>query len=352
MKVLLTGHLGYIGTVLTPMLLGEGHEVVGLDSDLYRRCTFLDRIAQVPHIRKDLRDITIEDVRGYDAVLHLAALSNDPLGNLNPGLTEEINWKASVRLAELAKEAGVRRYVFSSSCSTYGKAGDEFLDENAAFNPVTPYGQTKVWVERDVAALASDRFVPTYLRNATAYGVSPRLRFDLVLNNLVAYAMASGKVLIKSDGTPWRPLVHIADISRAFCAVLRTPEEAVYNQAFNIGQTSENHRVRDLAEVVARTVPGCAVEYAPGGSPDLRCYRVNCDKAQRVLKDLVPQWTVEKGAQELYECFKQVGVKVEDFEGPRFQRIAHIKKLLAEDLIDETLRPISAAQRLSSHAIH
>lgn len=352
MKVLVTGHLGYIGTVLTPMLLGEGHEVVGLDSDLYRRCTFLDRIAQVPHIRKDLRDITIEDVRGFDAVLHLAALSNDPLGNLNPGLTEEINWKASVRLAELAKEAGVRRYVFSSSCSTYGKAGDEFLDENAAFNPVTPYGQTKVWVERDVAALASDRFVPTYLRNATAYGVSPRLRFDLVLNNLVAYAMASGKVLIKSDGTPWRPLVHIADISRAFCAVLRTPEEAVYNQAFNIGQTGENHRVRDLAEIVARTVPGCSVEYAPGGSPDLRCYRVNCDKAQRVLNGFVPQWTVEKGAQELYECFRQVGVKVEDFEGPRFQRIAHIKKLLAEDLIDETLRPISAAQRLSSHAIH
>lgn len=352
MKVLVTGHLGYIGTVLTPMLLGEGHEVVGLDSDLYRRCTFLDRIAQAPHIRKDLRDIAIDDVRGFDAVLHLAALSNDPLGNLNPGLTEEINWKASVRLAELSKEAGVRRYVFSSSCSTYGKAGDEFLDEQAAFNPVTPYGQTKVWVERDVAALASDNFVPTYLRNATAYGVSPRLRFDLVLNNLVAYAMASGKVLIKSDGTPWRPLVHIADISRAFCAVLRTPEDAVYNQAFNIGQTGENHRVRDLAEIVASTVPGCSVEYAPGGSPDLRCYRVNCDKASRVLNGFVPQWTVEKGAKELYECFRQVGVKVEDFEGPRFQRIAHIKKLLAEDLIDETLRPISAAQRLSSHAIH
>jgi nucleoside-diphosphate-sugar epimerase len=352
MKVLVTGHLGYIGTVLTPMLLAEGHEVVGLDSDLYRRCTFLERMAQVPTIRKDLRDVTIGDVRGFDAVLHLAALSNDPLGNLNPGLTEEINWRASVRLAELAKEAGVRRYVFSSSCSTYGQAGDDFLTEEAAFNPVTPYGQTKVWVERDVVKLASGDFVPTYLRNATAYGVSPRLRFDLVLNNLVAYAMATGQVLIKSDGTPWRPVVHIADISRAFCAVLRTSEADVYNQAFNIGQTSENHRVRDLAEVVAATVPGCRIEYAPGGSPDLRCYRVNCDKAARVLKDFRPQWDVRKGAVELYETYQRVGVRVEDFEGPKFQRIAHIKKLLADGMLDETLRFVSVAQRLSTHAIH
>ena len=352
MRILVTGHLGYIGTVLTPMLLAEGHEVVGLDSDLYRRCTFLERMAQVPTIRKDLRDIVPADVKGFDAVLHLAALSNDPLGNLNPGLTEDINWRASVRLAELAKEAGVRRYVFSSSCSTYGQAGDEFLTESADFNPVTPYGQTKVWVERDVAKLADDRFVPTFLRNATAYGVSPRLRFDLVLNNLVAYAMATKQVLIKSDGTPWRPVVHIADISRAFCAVLRTPEELVHNQAFNIGSTDENHRVRDLAEIVAATVPGCRIEYAPGGSPDLRCYRVNCDKVRRVLKDFRPQWTAKAGAVELYETYKKVGVKVEDFEGPKFQRIAHIKKLLADGMLDETLRFVSVEQRLSTHAIH
>jgi nucleoside-diphosphate-sugar epimerase len=352
MRVLLTGHLGYIGTVLTPMLLAEGHEVVGLDSDLYRRCTFLERIAQVPTLRKDLRDITPADVKGFDAVLHLAALSNDPLGNLNPGLTEDINWKASVRLAELAKDAGVRRFVFSSSCSTYGKAGDEFLTESADFNPVTPYGQTKVWVERDVAKLADDKFVPTFLRNATAYGVSPRLRFDLVLNNLVAYAMATKQVLIKSDGTPWRPLVHIADISRAFIAVLRTPEDLIHNQAFNIGLTEENHRVRDLAEIVAATVPGCEIEYAPGGSPDLRCYRVNCDKAQRVLKDFRPQWNAKKGAAELYETYQKVNVKVEDFEGPKFQRIAHIKKLLADGLLDDSLRFVSVEQRLSTHAIH
>jgi nucleoside-diphosphate-sugar epimerase len=352
MKVLVTGHLGYIGTVLTPMLLAEGHEVVGLDSDLYRRCTFLERMAQVPTIRKDLRDIMPADVKGFDAILHLAALSNDPLGNLNPGLTEDINWRASVRLAELAKEAGVRRYVFSSSCSTYGKAGDEFLTESADFNPVTPYGQTKVWVERDVAKLADGKFVPTFLRNATAYGVSPRLRFDLVLNNLVAYAMATKQVLIKSDGTPWRPLVHIADISRAFIAVLKTPEDLVHNQAFNIGLTEENHRVRDLAEIVAATVPGCKIEYAPGGSPDLRCYRVNCDKAQRVLKDFRPQWNAKKGAAELYETYQKVNVKVEDFEGPKFQRIAHIKKLLADGILDESLRFVSVEQRLSTHAIH
>jgi nucleoside-diphosphate-sugar epimerase len=353
MRVLLTGHLGYIGTVLSPMLLEEGHEVVGLDSDLYRRCTFMERLASVPAIRKDLRDVTGDDVKGSDAVLHLAALSNDPLGNLNPALTEEINWRASVRLAELAKEAGVRRFVFSSSCSTYGKAaGDDFLTEDAAFNPVTPYGQTKVWVERDVAKLADDDFVPTFLRNATAYGVSPRHRFDLVLNNLVAHAMASGKVLIKSDGTPWRPLVHIADISQAFCAVLRTPEEAVHKQAFNIGSTDENHRVSDLAETVAAAVPGCEIEYAPGGTGDDRCYRVNCDKAVRTLKDFRPQWNVRKGVAELYDGYKAAGVKVQDFEGPRFGRIAHIRKLLADGVLDESLRFVPAAQRLGTHAIH
>ena len=348
MKVLVTGHLGYIGSVLTPMLLAEGHEVVGLDSDLYRRCTFLEKLANVPTIRADLRDVTPEQLRGFDAVLHLAALSNDPLGNLNPSLTEDINWKASVRLAELARSAGARRFVFSSSCSTYGKAGDDFLTESADFNPVTPYGQTKVLAERDIAALASSSFVPTFLRNATAYGVSPRLRFDLVINNLVAYAMATGKVLIKSDGTPWRPLVHVSDICRAFISALRTPEDRIYNQAFNIGQTSENHRVSELADMVARAVPGCSVEYAPGGSPDLRCYRVNCDKAARELVDFRPRWTARQGIVELYETFKKVGVTVDDFEGPRFQRIAHIRKLLADGNLDASLREVPAAHRVAA----
>ena len=353
MKVLLTGHLGYIGTVLTPMLLAEGHQVLGLDVDLYRRCTFIDRIANVPAIRKDLRDVTREDVKGFDAVLHLAALSNDPLGNLNPQLTEEINWRASVRLAELAKEAGVRRFVFSSSCSTYGKSAvEDFLTEEAAFNPVTPYGRTKVWVERDVAKLAGDDFVPTFLRNATAYGVSPRHRFDLVLNNLVAHAMATGKVLIKSDGTPWRPLVHVADISAAFCAVLRTPEELVHAQAFNIGSTNENYRVSELAEIAASAVPGCAIEYAPGGAGDERCYRVNCDKAMRTLERFGPRWNVREGVAELCDAYKRIGVMVEDFEGARFARVAHIRKLMAEGVLDGDLRFVAAGRRVGAHAIH
>ncbi|HYO10199.1 MAG TPA: SDR family oxidoreductase [Tepidisphaeraceae bacterium] len=338
MRVLVTGHLGYIGTVLTPMLLSEGWEVVGMDSDLYRASTFGAGIVDVPNIQKDCRDAELDDLRGIDAVLHLAALSNDPLGNFNPELTYEINHRASVRLAELAKRAGVRRYVFSSSCSNYGAGGDDFLDEQSAFNPVTPYGHSKVFVERDVAQLASDSFTPTFLRNATAYGVSPRLRFDLVLNNLVAWAMTTGRIFMKSDGTPWRPIVHIEDISRAFVAALKAPREAVHNEAFNIGRTEENYRVRELAEIVAETVPGCRIEYADGASPDKRCYRVNCDKALRVLEHFRPQWTARKGAQELYAAYQKVGVTLEEFEGPRYQRIAHIKQLLERGAIDTSLR--------------
>jgi nucleoside-diphosphate-sugar epimerase len=237
MRLLVTGHLGYIGTVMTPLLLKEGHEVVGLDSDLYSRCTFGSGIANVPSIRKDIREVEVSDLKGFEAVLHLAALSNDPLGNLNPDLTFDINHRASVRLAECAKKAGVRRFVFSSSCSNYGAAGDDFLDESSAFNPVTPYGQSKVNVERDLAPMADDRFSPIFLRSATAYGVSPRLRFDLVLNNLTAWAFTTKRVFLKSDGTPWRPITHIEDISRAFAAVVAAPRELVHREAFNVGRT-------------------------------------------------------------------------------------------------------------------
>lgn len=340
MRVLLTGHLGYIGTVLGPMLQAEGFEVVGLDSDLYSRCTFGSAMPEVPTILKDIRDVEQNDLRGFDAVCHLAGLSNDPLGNLNPDLTYEINHRASVRLAMLAKLAGVQRFVFSSSCSNYGAGGDDLLSEESAFNPVTPYGQSKVMVERDVAMLADDRFSPIFLRNATAYGVSPRIRFDLVLNNLVAWAYTTGKIFLKSDGSPWRPIVHIEDIARAFVAALKSPREAVHNEAFNIGVTQENYRIRELAEIVAETIPGCAVEFAAGAMPDKRCYRVNCDKALRVLQGFKPAWTARKGARQLLDAYRNIGVTLAEFEGPRYQRIGHIRSLIQNGVLDPTLRTV------------
>lgn len=338
MRVLVTGHLGYIGTILVPMLINEGHEVVGYDSDLYEECTFADGIVPVTEIRKDIRDVAREDLEGIDAICHLAGLSNDPLGDLNPGLTFDINHKASVKLAKLAKEAGVERYVFSSSCSNYGASGDNMIDESGAFNPVTPYGESKVRVEQDLSKMADDNFTPVFLRNATAYGVSPRLRFDLVLNNLVAWAVCTGKVFLKSDGTPWRPIVHIEDISRAFVAALQGPREAVHNRAFNVGRSDENYRIRELAEIVHQTVPNCEVGFADSAGPDKRNYRVNCDYIQETLPEFKPQWTAAKGAQELYDAYKGVDLTLEDFEGPRYKRIDHIQMLIDNKRIDNSLR--------------
>jgi nucleoside-diphosphate-sugar epimerase len=338
MRILVTGHKGYIGTVMVPMLLGAGHDVVGLDSDLFRQSTFASGIQDVPELCVDLRDVAPAHLDGFEAVIHLAGLSNDPLGDLKPQLTHDINHAASVRLARLAREAGVSRFLYSSSCSSYGSAGDDFVDETAELRPITVYAVSKVRVEGDVAQLATDRFSPTFLRNATAYGVSPRLRFDLVLNNLVAWAFTTGRVHVKSDGSPWRPIVHIEDISRAFLAVLSAPREAVHNQALNVGQTEENYRIRQLADIVRDVVPGSRVDYAEDGGPDPRCYRVDFGKIQRLLPEFKPQWNARRGAEELYAAYRQIGLALEDYEGPRFKRIDQLKTLLASGRLDSTLR--------------
>jgi nucleoside-diphosphate-sugar epimerase len=338
MRVLVTGSHGYIGTILAPMLRAKGHEVVGLDSDLYEQCTFGKKFPNIPCLKADIRDVDEGVVEGFDAIMHLAGLSNDPLGDLNPQLTYEINHEASVRLANLAKRVGIPRFIFSSSCSNYGAAGENLMNEESGLNPVTPYGVAKVRVEQDVAKLADANFSPTFLRNATAYGVSPRLRFDLVLNNLVAWAYTTGRVYLKSDGTPWRPIVHIEDIARAFMAVLHAPREIVHNQAFNVGVNSENYRIREIAEIVKETVPGCRLEFAEDAGPDKRCYRVDCSKIAQALPEFEPQWNARKGAQELYEAYQRIGLTLEEFEGPKYQLVGHIKHLLQAGRLDDTLR--------------
>lgn len=338
MKVLVTGHDGYIGCVLVRTLRSAGHAVVGLDNYLFGDCGFRGPVAGIDALRMDVREVEASHLEGFDAVIHLAAISNDPVGDLNPDCTYDINYRATVRLARMAREARVPRFLFSSSCSLYGAAGDAVLDETASFNAVTPYGESKILAESEVSELADEAFSPTFLRNATAYGSSPRLRGDIVVNNLVGFAHSTGEVKMTSDGTPWRPLVHVEDISRAFLCALNAPRAVVHNKAFNVGRDEENYRIRDVAKIVEQSVPGSKVSLAPNAGPDIRSYRVSFRKLSEALPDFRPQWTVARGAIELLEAFRQHQVSLDDFASSRFHRIKRIKELQQERRIDAALR--------------
>lgn len=338
-KVLVAGDGGYIGAVLVPFLRTAGHDVDGLDLGLYDGCDLGRMPAGVgAGPARDIRDARAEQLPGYDAVICLAALSNDPLGDLNPAATYSVNLHGTVRLAEAAKQAGIERFLFASSCSLYGAAGSAGVGEDAELTPVTPYGETKALAERELSRLADDSFSPAYLRNATAYGASPRLRLDIVVNNLTAVAVTTGEVRMESDGSPWRPLVHIEDISRAFLAMLEAPRHLVHNQAFNVGRAEDNVQIRDIAELVRDAVPGSKISFADGAGPDIRNYRVDFSKLHDTFPDLGQCWTVRAGIHELANAYTEHGLSLDLFLSSRFFRLRRIRELLAAGVIDETLR--------------
>ena len=339
MKVLITGNLGYVGSVVSPVLQGEGHDVSGIDAGFYKNCQLFPA-HDAPTVQMDIRDVSATDLAGFDAIVHLAALSNDPTGDLDPALTDDINHTATVHLAEMGRKAGVKRFVFASSCSMYGVAGDTPVNESADFNPQTAYARSKVDSELGLMSLATDAFSPVRLRFSTAYGLSPRLRMDIVANNLTGWAVSSGKVRVMSDGTPWRPLVHVRDMAAAILAALEAPRESIHNEAFNVGRDQDNYQVRDIADTVGSVVPGCAVEYAPGGSPDNRTYRVSFGKVRRLLPEFVPTWSLKPGVQELYEKFVDVGMDGEKFQSRYFTRLKQVRHLMETGVLNAALRRV------------
>jgi nucleoside-diphosphate-sugar epimerase len=349
MRVLVAGDRGYIGAVMVPFLRAAGHDVDGLDVGLYERCDLgppPEDIGQRPPV--DIREVQSSQMHGYDAVICLAALSNDPLGDLNPAATYSVNLEGTLHLAQAAKQAGIERFLFASSCSLYGAAGSAGVTEDAELFPVTPYGEAKVVAERELSLLADDSFSPTYLRNATAYGASSRLRLDIVVNNLTAVAMTTGEVRLESDGSPWRPLVHIEDISRAFLATLEAPREVVHDQAFNVGRPEDNVQVRDIAEMVRAAVPGSTLSFADGAGPDLRNYRVDFAKLYDTFPGLKLRWSVRDGVDELADAYSRHGLTYDDFTSARFVRLRRIRELLATGQLDSMLRRANADQALKA----